>query len=479
MNLGVHGDVAVRTHCFFISVFLLVSCSVDTEKYTFVDVDGGTGGCVDEACTACRTGFERVGNNQCADVDECEQGLDDCDPAPDACKNRDNGRGYVCECPMGFVGNGIGDNGCIGTTPCAEGTIDLKGDGSECYKPFEAVATGGAHSCGLRGGELHCWGAGDHGQLGLGNDAGDLRVHRTPTQVGKAADWTLIALGARHSCGVQGKALVCFGDNAKGQLGIGTTDDAHEPATVKTDEAIGVLALGSEHSCALQDDLLLCWGSNEQGRAGLGEDAMSRLEPARVGDAGGWVSVAAGARHSCGVRAGEPFCWGDGADNRLGLANDDEQHEPASVDATGMWQLVAAGNAHSCALHAGELYCFGDNSKGQLGVGDTMAHMGPQRVGADMDWSAIALGGTHNCGLRGKLLFCWGDNSKGQLGLGDTESRSEPTAVAADQEWSAIAAGENFSCGLSNGALYCWGDNGSGQLGVGDLDERDSPELVQ
>jgi alpha-tubulin suppressor-like RCC1 family protein len=470
---------------------LLAGCSVDTEKYTFVEVDGGSGGCVDDACTACRPGFERAGQNQCADVDECAQGLDDCDTSPRACTNRDNGRGYVCECPMGFDGNGIGDNGCTGTMPCAAGTIDLKGDGSECYKPFDAVATGGAHSCGLRGGELHCWGAGDHGQLGLGDASSDLKVHRKPTQVGKAADWTLIALGARHSCGVHGSELDCFGDNAKGQLGIGTTEDAHQPSKVKTDAAVGALALGSEHSCALQDDLLLCWGSNQQGRAGLGDDAMSRLEPARVGDAGGgWTSIAAGERHSCGVRAGEPFCWGDGANGRLGLPNNDEQHEPASVDATGMWQLVAAGSAHSCAIHAltsapapgggaGELYCFGDNGAGQLGLGDTMPHMEPQRVGADMDWSAIVSGGAHSCGLRGKLLFCWGDNSKGQLGLGDTDSRSEPTAVAADQEWTAIAAGEDFSCGLSQGALYCWGDNSSGQLGVGDLDERDSPELVR
>ena len=252
----------------FALVLLVCGCSVDTERYTFVDVDGGVGGCVDDACSACKTGFERVGENQCADIDECEQELDDCDTSPDACVNRDNGRGYVCECPKGFEGNGREENGCVGTSPCEAGTVDVNGDGSECYKPFDAVALGGEHGCGLRLGELHCWGAGEQGQLGLGSEERDLRAHRRPEHVGEGKGWELVGLGARHSCGVRDGKLACFGDNAQGQLGNGSMEDAHEPVTVATDEKVVALALGAEHSCALQDDLLTCWGSNRQGRAG-------------------------------------------------------------------------------------------------------------------------------------------------------------------------------------------------------------------
>ena len=226
---------ATRVALLLLSALVLVGCSVDTEKYTFVDVDGGTGGCVDDACTMCKEGWERAGQNQCRDVDECEQELDDCDSSPDACKNRPDGRGYVCECPMGFEGNGREENGCIGTTPCEKGTIDLNKDGSECYKPFGAVALGREHGCGLRNGELHCWGAGEHGQLGLGSEERDLRLHRRPEHVGEGAGWELIACGARHSCGVRDGALACFGDNAQGQLGTGSMKEEHEPVTVRTD----------------------------------------------------------------------------------------------------------------------------------------------------------------------------------------------------------------------------------------------------
>ena len=466
-----------------LAALLLTACSVDTEKYRFVDAGNDTGGCVDDACSACKTGFERVGENQCADIDECEQEMDDCDTTPDACVNRDKGRGFVCECPMGFEGNGRGENGCIGMNPCEMGTIDIHGDGSECYAPFSAVALGGEHGCGLRNGELHCWGQGERGQLGLGSEMRDLRVHRRPEHVGEGAGWELIAAGGSHSCGVRAGMLACFGANAQGQLGDGKLVDVHEPVTVRTDDKITALALGAEHSCALQDDLLLCWGSNAQGQAGLGDDEMSRLMPLRVGDAGNWTSLASGARHSCAVRAGEPFCWGDGAKGQLGQNTLDEQHVPASVDASGMWQLVAAGGGHSCAVRAGALSCFGDNAAGQLGVGDTMPHMLPATVGIDLDWSAITAGAAHTCGLRGKALFCWGDNSEGQLGVGDRDPRNAPTAVevpgTAGIEFTAVSAGGNSTCALAgDGALFCWGANASGQLGVGDLEAHDRPTLV-
>jgi len=469
----------------FALVLLLIGCSVDTERYTFVDVDGGTGGCVDDACSDCKEGFERVGENQCGDVDECEQEKDDCDTSPSACVNRDNGLGYVCECPAGFEGNGRGENGCIGTAACEEGTIDVNGDGSECYRPFDAVALGGEHGCGLRGGQLHCWGAAEHGQLGLGGEERDLRARRRPVHVGEGAGWELIGLGARHSCGVRDGKLTCFGDNTQGQLGTGSMEDAQEPKTVATDAKVVALALGAEHSCALQTDLLSCWGSNRQGRAGLGDDAMSRLMPVRVGDAGSWTALASGKSHSCAVRAGEPFCWGDGGAGQLGLGSADEQYVPTSIDATGMWQLFAAGDAHSCAIRAGELHCFGDNAAGQLGLGDTMARMTPARVGTELDWSALVAGSAHTCGLRGKALFCWGDNSAGQLGVGDEAPRSEPTAVELliepemPVEWDAVAAGGNSTCALSTGVLFCWGENGSGQLGVGDIELHNTPTLVQ
>lgn len=85
----------------------LVSCSV---------VDGHV------SCGACPKGYDGGGDTSCKDVDECAANSDDCDDAPDACKN-DVGS-YHCQCPSGFTGDGKGADGCSAADPCASGNGD-------------------------------------------------------------------------------------------------------------------------------------------------------------------------------------------------------------------------------------------------------------------------------------------------------------------------------------------------------------------
>jgi MYXO-CTERM domain-containing protein len=79
-----------------------------------------------------------------------------------------------------------------------------------------AVGGGFAHTCALgTDHSLACWGDGSQGQLGNGSRAPAL----TPQQLGRASDWSGLALGYAHTCGLTASGVVwCWGDATWGQL---------------------------------------------------------------------------------------------------------------------------------------------------------------------------------------------------------------------------------------------------------------------
>lgn len=84
---------------------------------------------------------------------------------------------------------------------------------------FSAIGVGGLHSCAIeRGtGAAYCWGANDHGQLGIGvvdtTSGYALRgANPAPRRVVGDARFTLIAAGVDHTCGVTDRAdVLCWG----------------------------------------------------------------------------------------------------------------------------------------------------------------------------------------------------------------------------------------------------------------------------
>jgi len=73
------------------------------------------------SCGSCPQGYRGDGT-RCEDIDECAAGSDDCDDAPNACKN-DMGS-FHCECPSGYSGVGRGSGGCNVSDACTSGTHD-------------------------------------------------------------------------------------------------------------------------------------------------------------------------------------------------------------------------------------------------------------------------------------------------------------------------------------------------------------------
>jgi alpha-tubulin suppressor-like RCC1 family protein len=139
------------------------------------------------------------------------------------------------------------------------------------------VASGGAHTCVLlTNGTISCFGKNNMGQLG---QALATAASPTPTVVTLAATATHVVAGGQFTCALLATTAVhCFGENANGQLGSGSTGSARETpgaATGLTGTVVDVVA-GAKHACAVMSTgQVRCWGMNDLGQLGIGTQTDS------------------------------------------------------------------------------------------------------------------------------------------------------------------------------------------------------------
>lgn len=131
-----------------------------------------------------------------------------------------------------------------------------------------AISTGGAsgfghggHTCAIVGGGLKCWGRNAEGQLGIGASGGHSTIPVEP--IGLDTGVTSVTLGDGHTCArVSSGGVKCWGNNLRGQLGDGTSNDRNEPVDVTglTSNVAGVWANG-RHTCAVTESAGLSAGA--------------------------------------------------------------------------------------------------------------------------------------------------------------------------------------------------------------------------
>jgi hypothetical protein len=184
---------------------------------------------------------------------------------------------------------------------------------------WDAVACGGFHTCGRRGGELWCWGYDGAGAVGNGDGQG--APVRAPQRIGVDADWVLVTGGESHTCGLRDVAgarrLYCWGDGFYGQLGNSTSGDG---ALLRAPGGLGsaswlAVAAGYLRTCAVRGDgILNCWGYNgPNGLLGLGTtgDVPAVATPTPVGGRTDWGQVTLGWTMSLALtQTGMPLAWG-------------------------------------------------------------------------------------------------------------------------------------------------------------------------
>lgn len=460
-------------------------------------------------------------------VDTCTDGLDgdcngliDCadpgcagDPACDACIGVPCGECEMCAggaCVAMADGSGCGGGACYGgacCTGCWNGTDCQAGDtpsacgvgggacsscacasdscsGGSCGIGVQVgtISAGARHACAIDiDGRLWCWGDNSSAQLGVGPG---VMGADAPRFVDAATDWQRIEAGGSHTCAIKTDgSLYCWGQNARGQLGIGDTVIRNVPTNVAG--SWSEVSAGVSHTCALRTAATVaCWGGNTQGEAGAGAGTDHLAPNAIDGSSPGWTIVTAGDGFSCGVRTGGVYCWGQNADGQLGNGAADATAHPTPTGLMGSalpaFAHVAASYRHACARTAmDEVYCWGAGSDGQLGGGLTASSSVAAPASMLSGFTNVAAGYWQSAAVHGGELYTWGGNTSGELGDPASTGRSTPDVVVDPAgTWTEVTAGDGFSCGvMDDGSVWCWGSDAMGRLGNGA--DGDSPAPVR
>ena len=242
--------------------------------------------------------------------------------------------------------------------------------------PGEAmfIAVGWAGSCAiLEDRSLWCWGSNAEGQLARGF-AVERSAQPTPIEAG-ATGWVAVELGEAHTCGVRADGtLWCWGRNERGELGQGSNlpQQIREPTRVGRERDWSRIAAGRNHTCGVRaDGTLWCWGANFAGQ--LGVQAGDVFSPRQVAPAQRFEQLAMHTFSTCALSvSGQLWCWGRNVEGQLGLGDNQNRSAPTRLEAPGgaKASCVRAGRSFVCACADGGVWCAGANDGGQLGLGD-------------------------------------------------------------------------------------------------------------
>ncbi len=362
------------------------------------------------------------------------------------------------------------------------------------------IAAGQNHVCALTPtGAAWCWGRNQNGELGSGETGSGSDV---PVAVNGGRTFARLTAGYDHTCALASTGeSFCWGDNASGQIGDGTSGgwrDDHSvvraaPVVVAGGHEFVELGGGFQHTCGLTaTGAAYCWGYNLSGQVGDGSTA-NRESPTIVVGGRVFTTLSVGEAHACALTPrGEAWCWGRDTDGQLGDGILGVQTSPVAVAGARLYADIATGTSyetgHTCAITlTGATFCWGSGNDGR--VGDSTSGINratPAAVAGGATFAQITTGSGNTCGLTASgAAWCWGSNWYGSVGDGTSGNgsrgadRSVPVLVAGGITLVSLVSGGIHTCGLTaSGAAYCWGYNADGAVGDGTAIDRPSPVAV-
>ncbi|WP_146746308.1 putative Ig domain-containing protein [Rhodovulum viride] len=367
----------------------------------------------------------------------------------------------------------------------------LDADGRRVYRidvagvVLEAVqiSVGNIYACAvMTDGGVKCWGDGYKGKTGQGSE-NDIFAPADVATLGKNV--RQVSAGGDHTCAVlKDNTVKCWGSNAFGQLGNGTTTTSFVPVTLTGLTDVDQIVAGSTHTCAtLKSGGVKCWGAG--GRIGDGTPSSRHIPTSVSGIAEvvKSISISSQGSHTCiATNGGEAKCWGPNTYGQIGNGNTDFVYSPYTMtNLGGKVRSVAVTDRSSCALlENGSVKCWGRNDSGLLGNGGTNNSFVPvDAVGLSSGVTSISAGQWHVCAVQNSGLKCWGTNSSGDLGNGGTQSNpgNIPAIVLGlSSNVASVSAGSKNTCALMiSGGTKCWGYNIQGSVGDGTGVQKSSP----
>jgi hypothetical protein len=302
-------------------------------------------------------------------------------------------------------------------------------------------------------------------------------------QVTVVPQFTEIASGTAHRCGITGKGAYCWGADLAGELGGETLGACPSPVfsppecsifpiRVKGGERFVRAAAGQMHTCALtRDGEAYCWGSNFYGELGDGRTTSGGRTPTLVTTASRFASIYAGGNYTCALTAsGAAYCWGRDGSGQLGLGvvptercNDIPCNTtPAPVAGGLTFVELALGWEYACGrTAAGAIYCWG------VSVGTDLYSRTPVLQAGGATFAQLVVSGSSVggaiCGQTASGgLSCWRYNRNGEFGNGakDPLLAMSPVVGAGGRTFQSYSGYIDNVCGLdSDGAVWCWGSS--------------------
>jgi alpha-tubulin suppressor-like RCC1 family protein len=299
-----------------------------------------------------------------------------------------------------FAQLGYGHTNSIGGSPSSLPYMQGFVHTATAFAQIEAAST---HTCGLTAnGSVMCWGDGREGRLGYGSTTGvgysPATLPYTAGFVNTGTSFVQITAGGAHTCGLTANgSVMCWGSNFAGSLGyVGIDVLGWSPSTLPytagfadTRALFIQITAGSSHTCGLvANGSVMCWGYNAYGQLGYGSTDFEWGTPSLFPHSNGFVSsgvafahISTGWHHTCGLTGnGSVMCGGWGLHGQLGYGNtsdvattsDTLPYMQGFVNTGVALVQIATGSAHTCGVTVGGcIMCWGRGYVGELGYGST------------------------------------------------------------------------------------------------------------